>query len=210
MEQKEKTYFESLYQLVTILNSAGSPDDILDSIVENVAKRMNVKGCSLLLLSPDGKVLLHTVAYGLSDWFVRKGPVSVDESMSETLNGKPVTILDAASDSRIQYRMQVKQEGIASILSVPVKLRENIIGVMRVYTSEPRNFSDADILFATIAANFGAIALESAQFYESQEKDYDTLRQEIRQRNADMGYEWTNEPSVIPAETVESILPPGG
>ena len=210
MEQKEKTYFESLYQLVTILNSAGSLDDILYSIVENVAKDMNGKGCSFLLLSPDGKVLLHTAAYGLSDWFVRKGPVSVDESMSETLNGKPVTVLDATSDSRIQYRMQVKQEGIASILSVPVKLRENIIGVMRVYTSEPRNFSDADILFATIAANFGAIALESAQFYESQEKDYDTLRQEIRQRNADMGYEWTNEPSVIPAEMAESILPPGG
>ena len=210
MEQKEKTYFDSLYQLVTILNSAGSPDNILYSIVESVAKDMNVKGCSLLLLSPDEKMLLHTAAYGLSEWFVRKGPVSVDESMSETLTGQPVTVLDATSDSRIQYRAQVKQEGIASILSVPVKLREKIIGVMRVYTSKTHNFSDADILFATIAANFGAIALESAQFYESHQIDYDVLRQEIRQRNADVGYEWANEPPVIPTEIEQSVMPPGG
>jgi signal transduction protein with GAF and PtsI domain len=210
MEQKETTYFESLYQLVTILNSAGSPDNILYSIVENVAKDMHAKGCSLLLLSPDGKMLLHTEAYGLSDWFVRKGPVSVDESMSETLTGKPVTVLDATNDSRIQYRIQVKQEGIASILSVPVKMREKIIGVMRVYTSENRRFTDAEVLFATIAANFGALALESTQFYETQKKNYDTLQQEIRQRNADVGYEWTSEPPVIPAEEERSTMPPGG
>jgi len=54
-----------------------------------VAKAMWAKGCSLMLLSPDKKVLLHIVAYGLSDWYVRKGPVSADKSISEALEGKP-------------------------------------------------------------------------------------------------------------------------
>jgi len=200
MKQREKSYYQSLNQLATILNSARSPDDILHSIVEGVAKAMGAKACSLMLLTPDEKVLLHTAAYGLSDWFVRKGPVSADKSMSETLKGKPVTVLDATMDDRIEYRKQVKQERIASILSVPVKLREEVIGVMRVYTSEPRNFTDADISFATGAANFGAVALESARFYETLQKDYDTLRQEIRQRRAEVGYEGMIEPDVIPAE----------
>ena len=128
MKQNETTYYQSLYQLATILNSARSPDDILHSIVEGVAKAMGTKACSLMLLTPDEKVLPHTAAYGLSDWFVRKGPVSADKSMSETLKGKPVTVLDATTDDRVEYRKQVKQEGIASILSVPVKLREEVIG----------------------------------------------------------------------------------
>jgi len=200
MKQREKSYYQSLNQLATILNSARSPDDILHSIVEGVAKAMGAKACSLMLLTPDEKVLLHTAAYGLSDWFVRKGPVSADKSMSETLKGKPVTVLDATTDDRVEYRKQVKQEGIASILSVPVKLREEVIGVTRVYTSEPRRFTDADISFAIGAANFGAIALESARFYETLQKDYDTLRQEIRQRRAEVGYEGMIEPDVIPAE----------
>jgi signal transduction protein with GAF and PtsI domain len=200
MKQREKTYYQSLYQLATILNSARSPDDILHSIVEGVAKAMGAKACSLMLLTPDEKVLLHTAAYGLSDWFVRKGPVLADKSMSETLKGKPVTVLDATTDDRVEYRKQVKQEGIASILSMPVKLREETVGVMRVYTSKPRRFTDADISFATVAANFGAIALESARFYETLQKDYDSLRLEIQQRRAEMSYESMAEPPVVPAE----------
>jgi signal transduction protein with GAF and PtsI domain len=210
MKQSETTYYQSLYQLVTILNSARSPDDILHSIVEGVAKAMGAKACSLMLLTPDEKVLLHTAAYGLSDWFVRKGPVSADKSMSETLKGKPVTVLDATTDDRVEYRKQVKQEGIASILSVPVNLREEVVGVMRIYTSEPRRFTDADISFATAAADFGAIALESARFYETLQKDYDTLRQEIRQRRADIGYEGLAEPPVVPPEEEKPVAPPGG
>jgi signal transduction protein with GAF and PtsI domain len=210
MKQREKTYYQSLYQLATILNSARSPEDIVRSIVEGVAKAMGAKACSLMLLTPDEKVLLHTAAYGLSDWFVRKGPVSADKSMSETLKGKPVTVLDATTDDRVEYRKQVKQEGIASILSIPVKLREETVGVMRVYTSEPRRFTDADISFATAAANFGAIALESAQFYETLQKDYDTLRQDIRQRRAEVGYERMIEPPVLPPEEQGPVAPPGG
>ena len=123
MKQGEKKNYQSLYQLATILNSARSPEDIVRSIVEGVAKAMGAKGCSLMLLTPDKKVLLRTASYGLSDWYVRKGPVSADKSMSETLKGKPVAVLDAATDDRVEYRKQVAQEGIASILSVPVNLR---------------------------------------------------------------------------------------
>jgi len=190
MRQKEKSYYQSLYQLVTILNSARSPGDILHSIVEGVAKAMGAKACSLMLLAPHEKVLLHTAAYGLSDWFVRQGLVSADKSMSVTLNGRPVTVLDATTDDRVQYRKQV--------------------GVMRVYTSEPRRFTEAGISFATAAANFGAIALEAARFYETLQIDYDTLRQDIRQRRAEVGYEWMTEPPVKPAEEERPIAHPSG
>ncbi len=210
MEAIEKTYYQSLYQLAATLNSARSPENILRSIVEDVAKAMGTKGCSLLLLTPDKQALLRIAAHGLSSWYVRKGPVSTDKSMSETLTGKAVAVLDAPNDDRVEFRKQVKQEGIASILSVPVKLREEVIGVLRVYTSEPRQFTDADISFAGAAANFGAIALESAKFYQSLQKDYDYFREELLQWRADLGYEWTAEESVVPAEEEGPLMPPGG
>ena len=210
MEGIEKTYFQSLYQLVSTLNSARSPEDILRSIVESVAKAMSAKGCSLLLLTPDKQALLRIAAHGLSDWYVRIGPVLTDKSMSETLEGKTVAVLDAPNDERIQFRNQVKKEGIASILSVPVKLREEVIGVMRVYSSEPRQFTDADGYFAGAAANFGAIALESAKFYQSLQKSYAGFIEELLQWHADLGYEWTAEESVLPTTEEAPRMPPGG
>ena len=86
--------------------------------------------------------LFHTAAHGLSDWYLRKGPVSADTSISKALEGRPVSIVDATEDDRIQYRKQAKQEGIASILSVPILLREEVVGMMRVCTAESREFTN--------------------------------------------------------------------
>ena len=179
MEKEVESYYQSLYEVAAALNSAGAPGAVLQSIVESVAKAVGAKGCSLMLLSPDKKTLIHTVAYGLSDWYVRKGPVSVDQSISESLKGKPIAVLDATKDEQIQYREQAKKEGIASVLSVPMMLREEIIGVVRVYTSEPRHFTMEDIYFVGAVANLGAIALENAKLYETVKKDYETFRREM-------------------------------
>lgn len=176
MEEAERNYYQSLYQVAAAVNSAHTSENVLRSIAENVAKAVGAKGCSLMLLTPDRKLLLHTAGYGLSDEYIGKGPLSADKSISEVVGGKAVAILDATVDERIQYREEAKKEGIASILSVPIKLREEIIGVIRVYTGEPRHFAEDDIYFVGAVANLGAIALENARLYDSLQRDYNALK----------------------------------
>jgi len=198
METRKETYYESLYEIAAALNSARAPGNVLQSIVEAVAKAVGAKGCSLMLLSPDRKVLLHTAACGLSNGYVKKGPISADKSVSEALEGKPVAVFDATKDERIQYREQAKREGIASMLSVPMMLREEIIGIIRVYTSEAFDFTMDDIYFVGAVANLGAIALENARLYESVQKIYETFRLSILEWRAGLGHEWTARESVAP------------
>jgi GAF domain-containing protein len=193
-------YYQALYELATILNSSRSPDKILQSIVETTAKALYAKGCSLLLHTLDKTALIRVAAYGLSPWFVRMGPVLTDKSMTESLEGKTVMIPDATTDIRVEYRKQVRQEGIVSILSVPVKLRGEVIGVLRVYTSHSRKFTEDESFFAEASANFGAIALETRHFYDTLQTDYVQLRQDVRRQRAEEGYEGMTEPDVIPAE----------
>jgi len=199
MAGQEEKHYHSLYEIAAAVNSAGTPEDVLNSIVEHVAKAMDAKGCSLMLATPDRKLLLHTAAYGLSDRYIRKGPVSADRSIAEALWGCPVSVVNATEDDRIQYRNQAREEGIVSILSVPVMLRGEIIGVIRVYTAEPRYFTDSDICFVGAAANLGAIALENARLYDAAKKDYEELRQDVAEWRAAMGYEWMVEEPVLPA-----------
>jgi len=176
MKEDERNFYQSLYKVATVVNSARTPENVLQAIVETVAKAVGAKGCSLMLLTPDRKLLIHAADYGLSDWYVRKGPVSADKSISEALEGKPVAVLDVTRDERIQYQEQAKREGIASMLSVPMTLREEIIGVIRVYTAEPRHFTTDDMYFVGAVANLGAIALENARLYDSLKRDYDALK----------------------------------
>jgi signal transduction protein with GAF and PtsI domain len=210
MPAVKKAYYQSMHELLNDLDSAQSPQKVCCSIVEDVTKATCSKGCSLMLFTSDKKALLHSASFGLSDWFVKKGPVMADESISQTLSGTPVAVLDAPSDARIGYRKQIQQEGIASILNVPVTLKENVIGVMRIYTSEQHQFTSDDISFASAAANFGAAALEEIGFYESIQKDYETFRNSMRQMRSELGNELNSEPDVEMAEDKGPMIPPGG
>ena len=194
----KRSYYESLYEVAADVNSARNPETVLSSIVENVAKALGAKGCSIMLLTPDRKRLLHTAAYGLSDWYVRKGPYLVEKSMCKALDGEPVAVLDVTTDERMQYPEQQKKEGVASILSVPIMLRQEVIGVMRVYTAEPRYFTRDDLYFVGAVANLGAIALENARLYDSVHKDYQTIRRELLEWRVAFGEDWIGEgPDVV-------------
>jgi GAF domain-containing protein len=194
----KRSYYESLYEVAAAINSVRTPEEVLSSIVEKVASTLGAKGCSIMLLTPDGKRLLHTAAYGLSDWYIRKGPYLAEKSIAETLRGEPVTIRDATTDERMQYPEHQAKEGVASILSVPMKLRGGVIGVMRIYTSEPSHFDSDDIYFVSAVANLGAIALENAELYEFVHKDYVTIRRELLEWRAAFGEEWIGRgPGVV-------------
>ena len=180
MQNRESSYFRALYQVAVTINSSLEPPDVMRAIAQGTAEALAAKACSLLLLSPDRQELRHGgVDYGLSDWYLRKGPVNVDLSMAEALDGRSVAVLDAADDSRVQYGPQNREEGIASILSVPVRLRGDVIGVMRVYTAEEREFSADDVEFVEAVANLGAIALENARRHDEVRADFDQVSRYI-------------------------------
>jgi len=200
MERTERNYYRSLYEVAAAMNSARTPESVLHSIVERVVQAMEVKGCSLMLLTPDRTLLLHTAAYGLSDSYVRKGPVSADKSLAAALEGKPVAVLDATEDEWVQYREQAKKEGIVSILSVPMRFKDDIIGVVRVYTTEPRYFTMDDTYFVGAVANLGAIALENARLYDTCQRDYEAFRKDMLEWRAALGYEWIAQEFVVPPE----------
>ena len=181
MANKTQRYYRSLYEIAAAVNSVRIPEGVLDSMAKTVSEALEAKGFSIMLLSADRKALLHTAAYGLSDWYVRKGQVAADKSIAEALEGKPVAILNAAEDERVQYREQAKQEGIASMLSAPMLFKGDVVGVVRVYTAKQHYFTRSEIYFVQEVANLGAIALERAKELQQCFIEVDKLEEGRRQ-----------------------------
>ena len=181
MANKTQRDYRSLYQIATAVNSVRIPEGVLDSMAKTVTEALEAKGCSIMLLSADRKALLRTAAYGLSDQYLRKGPLSADKSISQALEGKPVAILNAAEDERVQYREQAKQEGIASMLSAPILFKGDVVGVIRVYTAREHYFTRSQIHFVQEVANLGAIALERAKELQQCFIEVDKLEEGRRQ-----------------------------
>lgn len=181
-------YYTKLFEIAAVLNSAANPDEVLNRVVETMAKALNVKGCQLLLVTPDKKQLRHAVSYGLSESYIQKGPVLIDKKFEEVLDGNSIVIPDARSGSRLQYPEEAEKEGIKSIISLPLKLKGEVIGVVCAYCTKPSRFSDEDIYFASGVANLGAIALDNARRYESSQKDYETCVRDLRYWGSETGF----------------------
>lgn len=175
MEPKVCQYFHALHQVAVDITSSLDPRVVPEAIVRSIAEAVGAKACSILLLAVDRQQLCHMASFGLSPEYMGKGPVLVDRSMADALDGHPVAVRDVRTDPRIQYAAEAVREGIASILSVPIRLREEVVGVVRVYSSEPRQFTIEDVEFVEAAANLGAIALENARRHEDVQYRFDMV-----------------------------------
>ena len=147
--------------------------------MKTAVNALDIKAAAVRLLD-DKRLKMELVAsYGLSDRYITKGPVGTDKSITEAMMGKAVSIYDVASDDRATYPKESLEEGIKSILSVPITLKGNVIGVMRIYTSEPRDFSEDEITFISSLAEQAALAMENARMYQKLKGEYEELMGDI-------------------------------
>ena len=109
-------YFRALYRVVTAVNSSLHLHTVLNLVAEKVAEAMNVKACSLRLLNRATDTLTISAVHGLSQQYLRKGPVKLEKSQldREVLQGNVVYIRNATLDPRFQYPEEARTEGIAT------------------------------------------------------------------------------------------------
>jgi FixJ family two-component response regulator len=177
----EKRYREDTFQEIkTAISSTLNLRQVLNLIVEGVVKVMKVKGSSLSLLDKNREKLRVFAYNGLSKDYVNKGPLDSSKSIGSMISGgKYVWVEDVSNDTRVQYPQEAMREGIVSILSVPLIVRNNVIGALRVYTSERREFAQEQIDFLYGFAEQVALAIENARSYEDVKDEYEALRDDL-------------------------------
>ena len=71
------------------------------------------------------------------------------------------------------------EEGIASMISVPIKSKEEVIGVMRLYSGVHRKYPDDLIMLVEALAHTGALAIQNASMYLQLQQDKENLEKDI-------------------------------
>lgn len=179
---EKRAYLESYQNICKAISVSLSLEEVLSLIVTNVVKVMNVKASMLRLLDKNTNKLEVAAYYGLSEEYVNKGLVVTDASIADALSGKAVSVYDIQSDPDATYRSAVEKEGIRSILSIPLRLNNEVIGVLRMYTAEPVKYSKEDLKFVTAITDQAAIAINNARIFEktiSKEKQYLRVFEEV-------------------------------
>jgi signal transduction protein with GAF and PtsI domain len=177
MKEKEIDYFTALYNVARVINASLDPALILEEIVKCVVSALHLKAAGIRLLDSRGKKLFLGASCGLSNQYLQKGPVLIEESGLDksALLGNTIWLKDVRTDKNFQYRDMAKEEGIKSVLVLPLSLESKVIGVLRVYSDKVRKFNAQEIKFLEAVANLSAIALDNARLHQKLQVNCDLM-----------------------------------
>jgi signal transduction protein with GAF and PtsI domain len=142
--------------------------EILQLIVTMTAELIQSKICSIMLLNPDKKELIIEATQSLSQEYISKPNISVNNSISgrAILQKRPVSVLDVTREPDFLYPEMARKEGLCSLLSVPMMVKEDVIGIINCYTEKPHDFSEEETAIVQAVANQAAIAIQNTQLME--------------------------------------------
>ncbi|MFW5863210.1 MAG: GAF domain-containing protein [Desulfohalobiaceae bacterium] len=106
---------------------------------------LDVKGCTIFLLSHHQTTLEPLASFGLSKQYLRKGALDPSKSLDETKKKEPTIIRDTEKEQGLQYPEHAQKEGIRSILGIPIIFALEPIGAFRLYHHMPWDIGDQDV-----------------------------------------------------------------
>ena len=158
----ERTF--NLEQFRSISHAISTYDDpklLLTHITEGIALAFKIKGCCTLVLDEKENQLFMVSSYGISQEYLEKGPIFIDEKDPVLIKGEPVFIQNVQTDPRVQYPKQAADENIGSMLSIPIKFRHTVTGVVRMYHHEAITVCQEDLESLSVLLEHLGIVIEN-------------------------------------------------
>jgi signal transduction protein with GAF and PtsI domain len=141
------------------ISGADHLDAMAGQVIQILIGALGIKGATIFILNPEREELEILSSTGLSSEYMYKGPVLVDKSIKLPRNRESIVIPDVEKSDQLQYPESAKKEGIRAIVSIPVILRDRIIGALRLYHSEVWDVSSQDVRSLTVIAQSLGMAM---------------------------------------------------
>lgn len=172
--------FESFYRVLqdisASLHSGSGVKDVLETVVKRSAEALNANGAILRLLNLETHEMDIVASYGISERYLSKGPVLIEKTVTDLCRqNKTIIIRDILNDPRLQYPKEAWAEGIRMMIDTPLTLGNDILGILRIFLAEPREFTEEELNFLILIAERGSAVIQRAKLIETQQYRYDQL-----------------------------------
>lgn len=185
----------ALRMIADVVSQVHALPDILDNVVPTVVPLFQASACSLYLADAQGQHLTLTRHHGLPPSLVTKmGILQKGKGIAGTAfeECRPIVVHDLVNDPRVQG-LVTPDDGLHSMMSVPIKANAGILGVLNVANVSARSFTDHDVELLEIVSTQLGRAIEKAQLSEQYRRLY--------QDASDMMFTVDEEARIIDANT---------
>ncbi|RMF00825.1 MAG: GAF domain-containing protein, partial [Chloroflexi bacterium] len=180
-------YLERIVKVSQMLNSTLSLAPLLQIIVQSATELTGTDACSIMLIDKNTGELRFAEASGGGIQQLRNVSIPLDKSIGGHIirKNKPILIRDARNDPR--WHGDVDESGefeTRSILGVPLRVRDQVIGVLEVINKNTdEGFNEDDVQIATTLGAQAAIAIENARLLDELQQAYRDLSEVDQLKN---------------------------
>ncbi len=165
------TELSTLLQTSAVVVSSLNPKTVLNNILEQVERLMNIQSCAIVALDTESGQFRARASRGLSESYSVLFNIDPAEPHSITMqaieSGLPQQVSDTELDANYaSQRFRSRSEGYRSILAVPLSTQHSPPAALLVYKPDPHVFSEQEIGLLTSFANHAAMAIENAELYD--------------------------------------------
>jgi two-component sensor histidine kinase len=176
LEQKT-AQLRAIGEIGAALAAAWKLEDTLDVITRITSQVMSVDSCSIYLQEEGSDRLVLKATTGLARESIGRAALGIGEGLTgwTVTHGQPVAVGDALNDPRFKLLPETREEGLRSLMAVPLSVQGRIIGAMNVQTARVRDFTNDEVELLSLIANLAAGALEKAALYDRMQQQIQEL-----------------------------------
>jgi signal transduction protein with GAF and PtsI domain len=156
---------EALKEISAAISSDRYIDDVLKLIVTVTANVMDSKVCSLWLIDEKEECLKVRATQTMNKEYLKERSLKLGEGVVGYVaqRDEPAIILDVLEEPRYKEKELAKKMGLRSMLSVPMRVKDKVIGVINIYKFPRHEFSKTELDLLTTVANQAAICIENTE-----------------------------------------------
>jgi signal transduction protein with GAF and PtsI domain len=168
----------TLAQVGQIISSGKYLEEVLQLIVRMISEMMQARVCSIMLVDSQRNELVLKAAKCSSDEYWQRPNLKIGNSLiSRVVKEKaPLMVRDVTKEESYRYPELAKKEGVRSLLSVPMILKDHVIGVINVYSAEERVFSKEDLRVLSTVADQVTLAFENTKLTVEIQESHEALQ----------------------------------
>ena len=182
---KFENYFHVFRDIIRAMHSSTSVKEVLEEVVAKSTEVLSAKGALLRILNKETNRFEVRAVYGMGERYLHKGPVTTEKLLPDPRElHKVIFITDVWNARRVEYPQQAWDEGIRMMLDVPLAIEDKLIGLIRIYLENPREFTDDELDFIITVAEQCACIIERVQLIESQQTQFDHLATQMEKMSS--------------------------
>lgn len=169
----------ALNEVAKTLNQSPYLEEILQLLVNMTAQQFNYTVCSVRLLDPVRNELVLRATQAPARAYQRKPAIKLGESIAgrAIAENRAIIVHDVQTSEEYIGHDLAREQGLRSMICVPLTIQDRTLGVMSCYTNEPRDFPPDEVNALETLAKQAAVAIEHAKLQVRH-----TLMQEMHHR----------------------------